>query len=75
MTCRGCGFSVCRKSCRNLFSLRPYFSSFGCRAVIQRGADDIEFRMLIMHGSLYVSMSHGFHDGGQVPGRIRTLVP
>src|SRR5215813_10805548 len=53
---------------RNLFSLRPHFSSFVCRAVIQRGADDIEFGMLIMHRSFYVSMSHGLHDGGQVPG-------
>jgi hypothetical protein len=24
--------------------------------------------MLIVHRSLYVSMSHGFHDGGQVHG-------
>ena len=33
-----------------------------------RGADHIEFRMVIMHRSLNVSMSHGIHDGGQIPG-------
>jgi hypothetical protein len=67
MTCQVVVFRVLRKRCRNLVSLRPHFSSFACRSIIQRGADDMEFGMLIMHRSLYVSMSHRLHDGGQVP--------
>ena len=37
---------MCRKRCRNLISLHPQFSSFACRAPIERRAGDIEFRML-----------------------------
>jgi hypothetical protein len=36
----------------------------GCRAVIQRSADNVEFRMLVVHRSFYVSMAHCPHDGG-----------
>jgi hypothetical protein len=66
MTCRGCGFAVCLKRCRNPFSLRRCFSVW--RTVIERGAHDFQFRVLIVHRGLYVAMTHRSHYRGKVPG-------
>ena len=48
-----------RKRCRNPFSLRRCFSAW--RMVIERGAHDFQFRVLIVHRSLYVAMPHRSH--------------
>jgi hypothetical protein len=34
--------------------------------VIERGAHDLQFRVLIMHRSLYVAMPHRSHDGSKI---------
>jgi len=41
-------FPVCRKRCRNLFSLRPNLSSFARHTVIQRRANDGEFVAVLL---------------------------
>ena len=35
--------------------------------VVERSTNDLQLRVLVVHRSLYVSVSHGFHDGGEVP--------
>jgi hypothetical protein len=45
--------------------------------VVERGAHDLQLRVLIVHRSLYVTMPHRSHHGGKVSGshqNSRTVV-
>ncbi len=75
MTCRDCGFWVCRKRCRNPYLLRRYFRCW--RTVIERSAHDFQFRVLIVHRGLYVAVPHRPHYSRKVAGshqNSRTIV-
>src|SRR5579864_5536798 len=75
MTCRDCGFWVCRKRCRNPYLLRRYIRDRW--TVIERSAHDFQFRVLIVHRGLYVAVPHRSHYSRKVAGShqdSRTIV-
>jgi hypothetical protein len=59
MTCRDCSSWLWRKRCRNPCSLRSRINRW--RTVIERGAHDFQFRVLIVHRGLYVAVPHRSH--------------
>ena len=66
MTCRDCGFLVCRKRCRNPILLPRYIRDRW--TVIERSTHDFQFRVLIVHRGLYVAVPHRSHYGRKVAG-------
>ena len=54
------------KGVATLFSLRRYFTAWW--PVIERGAQDFQFRMLMMYRGFHVAMSHRSHDSGKTSG-------
>src|SRR5208282_5369717 len=62
-------FTVCRKVCRNLVLLCPSHS--GAARLIRCLANNLNFGMLIPHGSFHIFVAHREHDCLQVAGLLQ----
>src|SRR5260370_13626814 len=59
-----CDFSVCRRTWRKSFALH---ANVHCCVTVQSCTYNLQLWMLVLHGSLHISVAHGFHDSSQVP--------
>lgn len=66
MTCRDCGFWVCRKRYRKAYFPPRHIRDW--RKAIERSTHNFQFRVLILHRGLYIAVPHRSHYGREVAG-------